>query len=152
MPLVSVAFSFSQRFACSADALYAWATDYDPGDLELMGHHGRRRVRRLLDDTILLTDSVATPDGGRRSKQKLIRLFPERRTWTNTHVSGPNRHSQFIYEVVAEGRRARLDFTGRQLMQVDDASPRALRALARHIRQEDAASWRRLARAMAAGG
>jgi hypothetical protein len=149
MPPVSIAFSFDQRFPFAAAEVYAWATNYDPADIERMGLRGRRRIRRLNDDTIILTDRFEAPDGTGVSKRKLVRLFPERLTWTNTHVAGPNRHSQFLYVLVPEGADAcRLEFTGRQILQLEGATRRDVAAHARRLRKEDAAIWKNLARAL----
>jgi hypothetical protein len=91
-------------------------------------------------------------DGRSVTKKRLVRLRPSARAWTNTHVAGPTLHSQFLYQVLPLGpRRSRLEFVGLQV----ERSPRALSAAqlrrrAREVAREDAAAWRRLARAMAA--
>ena len=89
-------------------------------------------------------------DGTRVTKVKLVRIYPDRLSWTNTHISGPNRHSQFLYEIVAEGASAcRLDFTGLQVLEVETGTRQELAAVARTLREEDAAIWKNLARALA---
>jgi hypothetical protein len=149
MPRASVSFEFSQRFSCSARKLFEWATDYEPDDLQLMAHQGRREVRRICNDTVLLVDTVVTASGKRVTKKKLVRIYEDRLAWTNTHLSGPALYSQFLYEAVPEGRgRSRLEFTGLQIVDVPSAGKRELAAMAARIRGEDVASWRRLARAM----
>ena len=151
MQRISLCFEFSQRFDVAAAAVYAWSTDFRAQDIELMGKRGRRRVTRVCNDTLVLTDTFLTEDGGRVTKRKLVKLYPERLEWTNTHLTGPNRHSQFLYRVAPEGkRRSRLDFTGRQLESVASATPKEARALARKIAREDAGTWKTLARALAA--
>jgi hypothetical protein len=150
MPLVSVAFRFRQRFPFPVQRVYDWATDFAPGDLELMGVRGQRRIARVCNDTVVLTDTRVS-DGKRVTKQRLVRLYPERLAWTNTHLSGPNKHSQFLYELVATGKStSRLDFTGRQVMHVEKAAPKDLRALSAKLGREDAETWKKLARALAA--
>lgn len=145
----SFRFSFRIRLPASADRAYAWATDFGPGDLDLMRQHGRRTVERLTADTLVLTDTVVQ-DGRRVTKQRLVRLRPKERAWTNTHLSGPLRHSQFLYRIAPAGPRAsRLEFVGLQVVY----GPRALSAAerkrrARAIRTEDRATWVRLVRAM----
>jgi hypothetical protein len=150
MIATSVRYGFSQRFPFPRDRVFAWATDYDPGDLARMGLTGRRGIRRLTDDAFVLTDTYETPAGAVR-KQRLVRLFADRYAWTNTHLSGPNRHSQFLYELAAEGAEAsRLDFTGLALVYAEAAlGPREVAALARQAARDDAAVWKRLARALA---
>jgi len=148
---VSVTFAFSQRFPFPADRAFAWAVDFDPGDVVLMGKRGRRRVRRLAADAFVLTDTFETPAGVVR-KRKLVRIDAERRTWVNTTLAGPGRHSQFLYQIAAEGPRAsRLDFRGLQLLWDRDGplSPRQVGRLSRQLAREDGSLWRRLARAMA---
>ncbi len=151
MPLISVDFEFSQRFEVPAEEAYAWATDYRPDDPVLLGWRGRRKIERVCEGTIVLTDTVLKEGGGRVTKKRLIRLYPERLTWINTHLSGPNRHSQFLYEVTPDGRNAsRLRFTGREIRSSKPMSARKLQALAAELRKDDAALWRGLARAMEA--
>ncbi len=150
MPLVSVAFRFSQPFPFPAKRVYDWATDFEPGDLGLMGVNGRRRIARVCNDTVILSDTRVN-DGKRVTKRRLVRLYPERLAWTNTHLSGPNKHSQFLYELLATGKKvSRLDFTGRQVMHVEKAAPKDLRAMAAKLAKEDAETWKMLARALAA--
>ncbi len=145
----SLVFAFKVRLPASADRAYRWATDYRPNDPKLMGEDGRRTVEKLNADTILLTDTVRD---GRRSvtKQRLVRLRPKERSWTNTHLAGPAKHSQFLYRIVPLGRSAsRLEFTGLQIVhgpRALSASERAQRA--REIRAHDRATWRLLVRAM----
>ena len=149
---VSVPFAFSQRFPFPAERAFAWAIDYDPGDVALMGRRGRRSIRRLADDAFVLTDTVESPRGTVR-KRKLVRVYAARRTWVNTTLAGPGRLSQFLYEIVPEGpRRSRLDFHGLQLLWDRPAltvTPRELQRLSHQLVREDGATWRRLARAMA---
>jgi hypothetical protein len=151
MPLATIRFRFSQRFPFPARAVYDWSIDYQPDDMKRLGRKGRRKIERLNEDTVLLTDTFVMEDGGRVAKQKLICLYPERLSWTNTHTKGPSRHSQFLYEIVPEGEDAcRLDFTGRQIVSLDAIDARQKAQLARSLRQEDSAMWKNLARAIAA--
>ena len=149
MPLVAFDYRFRTRLPASADAAYRWATDYAPDDWRRMGRDGTRRIRLLAPETILLTDRVRV-DGRFVTKVRLVRLRPRARAWTNTHLAGPSRHSQFLYRIVPQGRRAsRLEFVG---LQVEPSARRlsraALAARARVVAREDAALWRRLARTM----
>ena len=149
---LSVPFAFSQRFPFPADRAFAWAVDYDPGDVVRMGRRGRRSIRRLADDALVLTDTMETPAGTIR-KRKLVHVYPALRKWVNTTLAGPGRLSQFHYQIVAEGpRRSRLDFHGLQLLWDRPAlavPPRERERLAQQLAREDGAIWRRLARAMA---
>ena len=109
-----------------------------------------RKVEWLSPDALLLTDTI--PKGrGTDSKTRLVRLYPKRLAWTNTHVRGSSRHSQFLYELAPSGRgTSRLEFTGLQLLRLARRpSARATATLGRTLAREDAALWRVLARAMA---
>lgn len=150
MPATSIPFRFSQHFDFPAAAVYRWATDYRADDIGRFGLKGRRQVKKLCNETLLLTDTFFRDDGC-LTKKKLVRLYPERLAWVNTHLSGPNRHSQFLYQLLRLGKnRSRLDFIGRQISDVARPTPAKVRALARALRKEDAAIWKRLARAMKA--
>jgi len=149
MPRISFRYRFTVLLPAPPDAAYRWATDFRPDDPERLGQVGVRRIERLAPDALILTDTVR--DGRATvTKSRLVRLMPERRSWTNTHLTGSRRHSQFLYEISAAGRgRSRLTFTG---LQIESAarppSPRAIATRARSVAREDAAAWRRLARAM----
>ncbi len=150
MPRISFDYRFRVRLPASADAAYRWATDYAPDDPARMGQDGRRRIEHVADGTILLTDRVRR-DGRTVTKTRLVRLRPGERAWTNTHLAGPTRHSQFLYRITPLGPGASsLEFVGLQV----EPSPRTLapKELARRaqaVAREDAATWRRLSRVMA---
>ncbi len=149
MPLISVNFEFRQRFKVPAKEAYAWATDYRPDDHALMGQRGRRKIERIRDDALILTDTYLNEGGASVTKKRLVRLYPERLSWTNTHLAGPNRHSQFLYVIVPEGRNAsHLHFTGREIRSAGKLTAKQLAALVAEVRKDDAALWKRLARAM----
>jgi len=150
--MVRVAFDyrFLVNLPAGADAAYRWATDYRPDDPARMGQVGRRRIERLAEGTLLLTDAVRTPTGT-VTKRRLVRLRPRQRSWTNTHLAGPTVHSQFLYRIVPRGpRRSTLEFIGLQVERAPRSLSRAeLAARARTVAREDAATWRRLVREMA---
>ena len=100
------------------------------------------------EDTLILTDTVSE-ESGEVTKRRLVRLNPERLAWTNTHLGGPNRHSQFWYQIVAVGRkRSRLDFTGLQVNYGRRPSATRVDEMARELRRDDSKMWGLLARAM----
>jgi len=150
MPRIAFDYRFTVALPASAEAAYRWATDYRPDDPARMGETGRRRIRHLAPGTLLLTDTVRT-DQGPVTKTRLVRLRPRERAWTNTHLAGPTRHSQFLYRIVPRGpRRSTLEFIGLQVEPSAHAlSPAALARRARKVAREDAGAWRRLVRAMA---
>jgi hypothetical protein len=144
----SVHFKFSQHFDFPAEEAFRWCTDYSPGDIELMGDVGRRKVRRINEDTFILTDENRTKDG-KVVKRKLVRVYPERLSWTNTRISQAGKHSQFLYQVVPEEGGSRLEFTGSQIYPGRKPGLAKLATIERDIVAEDTASWRNLAKAMA---
>ena len=144
----SVHFKFSQHFDFPAEAAYRWCTDYEPGDIQLHGKDGLRRIRWVNGDTVLLTDIEFT-GSEKTAKRKLVRLYPETLSWTNTRLSSEGRHSQFLYQIVAEKKGSRLDFTGSQVFSGKRPSPAKLATMAAELAKEDSTTWRNLARAMA---
>ncbi len=145
----SVHYKFSQRFGFPARDAYNWSMDYRSDDIERMGERGTRRIRRINDDTLVLTDTLFSDKGGRVSKRRLIRMYPELLTMVNTRLSADGIHSQFIYQFVDEGEgRSRLDFTGAQVFYGEKPTASKLESLAREMAKEDSAVWVRLAAAM----
>jgi hypothetical protein len=148
MDSYSVHFKFSQHFDFPPEKAYRWCTDYEPGDIKLQGNNGVRRVQWINEDTAVMTDTNFA--GAKEvAKRKLVRLNPERLSWTNTRISPEGRHSQFLYEIVPEGGGSRLDFTGSQVFQGKKPSAAKLQAMAAELTREDSAVWRNLANAMA---
>ena len=148
MSSYSVRFQFSQTFDVPARKAYDWCTDYDPEDWSRMGKRGTRRVEKVNSDTVLLTDSVVA-DHGPITKRKLVRLDPARMAWTNTYIEGPNLHSQFQYQIVAESpTRSRLEYIGLQVFYGRRPSAARLAELANRLTSEDSGVWRLLAKEM----
>ncbi len=143
----SVRYSFSQEFDAPADRAYAWCVDYKPDDWTIMGKNGRREIERLNEDTIILTDTVVGRDGP-VTKQRLVRLNRDRLAWTNTHIGGPNLHSQFWYQVVPSGKGSRLDFTGLQINYGRRPSDEEVARMAAELARDDSGMWRLLAEEM----
>jgi hypothetical protein len=155
MPLQRVDYGFTIRLPVSRDRAFRWATDYQPDDLALMGFDARRKVERLSKNTLLLTDSFdsdpfAISPGRRVTKVKLVHLLPRRWSWTSTHVTGPTKYSQFLYELIPEGRNAcRLRYTGMQLERASRSGRgRSVAQRARELMLEDSRGWRRFAAAL----
>jgi hypothetical protein len=106
-----------------------------------------RQITRVTDATIILTDTFHT-NSGNVEKQKLVQLYPDRLLWVSTHLIGPNKYSQFIYEISAEGNSAsRLDFTALHL-EYENLDSEAIKSLAGKLKKEDSAAWKLLAKAM----
>ena len=144
MPTVSVRYGFRQPLAAPANEAYAWCTDFGPEDGPLFSEPTRRSVRRISEDALVMTDTTG-PEGRRRRIQRLVRLNPEERAWTSTHLDGPFRGSQYWYRILPDGpNRSHLEFRGLRL----ESSPRRLSAgdVARRVedcRRTDSGEWRR---------
>ena len=107
-----------------------------------------RQITRLTDSTIILTDIFHTGSDP-VEKKKVVHLYPDRLSWISTHLAGPHKHSQFIYEISAEGDDAsRLDFTAMHL-EYEKPSGVDVKSLAEKLREEDSAAWKLLASSMA---
>lgn len=109
-----------------------------------------RQITHLTDTTITLKDIFHTSNG-RVEKQKLVQLYPDRLSWISTHLTGPNKYSQFIYEISAEGSNASsLDFTAMHLeYEKENLDSKCIKLLANKLKEEDSAAWKLLAKAMA---
>jgi hypothetical protein len=145
----TVHYGFSQKFPFPARDVYAWSTDFRADDLPRLGQKGRRKVERIDDATLVLTDTVILGKG-QDTKVRLVRLFPDLLMWTNTRLSDVGKYSQFLYRVMPEGDSAsRLDFSGAQ---VDEARSRLsaskLKESARRYAEADAMIWVSLASSM----
>lgn len=151
MALVSVRYKFSQKFAVPVEDAFAWSIDYEPDDWKRMGLEGKRRIKRLTDDAIILEDTRPTK-GGPVTKTRLVRIDHERRSFSNTHVDGPTPHSQFWYEFFPEeDGGSRLDFTGLLLLPAKKKlSDAEVTRIAEAERKGDSQIWRNLAKAMEA--
>ncbi|MDA4121657.1 MAG: hypothetical protein OK456_00580 [Thaumarchaeota archaeon] len=148
MESYSVRYRFSTPFKASAKRAYDWCTDYRPDDNARMGMSGKRKIEQINDDTLVLTDVFGT--GGKKvTKKKMVRLNPERLSWTSTYLSGALRYSQFLYEVVPTGEdRSKLNFTGLQVFWGPRPSAKERAEIRRRLATEDSADWRLLADAL----
>lgn len=145
MPYTSL-YKFSQNFDASAEAAYQWCTDYTPSDHALMTQSkASRQITKLSDTTILLTDTFQNAEEI-IVKEKLVHLYPDRQMWIATHISGPNKYSQFTYEIVATGEeKSRIDFTAQHLENRDSMTPKEITELSKQLCSYDAEIWKRLA-------
>jgi len=142
-------YRFVQRFNFPARRAYNWCTDYEPADLALMKEKGQRSIQTLTSNTIILRESLDWK-GKKITKVKLVRLNPNKFSWYNVHIQGPNKHSAFLYEIVPVGRkRSKLIFTG--LLVVYSKTPlkrQDIKRIADRERRFDSRAWRFLAKAM----
>jgi hypothetical protein len=144
MPVCSLLYQFSQPFGVPARKAFAWCTDFGPGDGLLFSQRTLRSIRRFSENALVMTDTTY-PEGHPRRIRRLVRVYPSEMAWTNTHLDGPYRHSQYWYRIVSDGpRRSHLEFHGLRL----ESTPRALSPLdtARRAEQrcrDDSGEWRR---------
>lgn len=150
MPVISLGYRFQQPFRQPARDAFRWCTDFGPVDGKFFSPPVRRSVKWTNEDTLVMTDTKRV-DGTTTRIQRLVRIYPPDLAWTNTHLTGPYRGSQFWYRVVPDGaRRSYLDFIGLALRTVPRSVPPSLaKKMAEVLRKEDSTMWRtRLAPAL----
>lgn len=141
---VSVQYHFRQTLRAPARLAYDWCTDFGPDDGKLFFERTDRTVRWIGTDALVMTDTTYS-NGRPLCIRRLVRLNPSKLAWTNTHLDGPYRFSQFWYRIVSDGpRRCRIEFHGLRLV----TSPTAISAIetarrADVARKRDAGEWRR---------
>jgi hypothetical protein len=148
----AIYYHFRQNLNVPARKAYSWCVDYQPGsgDHKLMGNpDADRKISRLSDRTIILTDTFRIGESP-VEKQKLVQMYPELLFWTNTHLTGPARHSQFLYQIAEDGEEvSHLDFTGLSLDYTHEEMSKAdAQRLSEKLCKEDADCWKLLAEAM----
>ena len=143
---LAVRYYFSQRFVVPAQKAFDWCTDFDPKDHVIMGDaNAKRQVSHITDATIILKDVFPSPSGS-LEKEKLVQLYPNRLSWTSTHLTGPNKYSQFLYRITSEGKMfSVMNFTALHIEYDEKADAKLL---ADRLCKEDAAAWKLLAKAM----
>jgi hypothetical protein len=150
--ITSVRYGFSQAFSVPAKDAFRWAIDYQPGDFALMGVDGRREITKLSDDAFLMKETIRHGSRTATTRTKLVRIDPEGMSFSNTHVSGPAKHSQFLYRIVPEGENgSRLRFTGLLLYRSEkEPTRKEVARIAAEERRTDSGIWKKLAKAMEA--
>lgn len=146
--LYAMHYEFVQEFNVSAEKAFDWCTDYQAEDMALMHEeNAKRKVQRIADDVVILLDTF-NREGKSVEKQKLVCLYPARLMWTSTHLTGPNKHSQFLYEITPlKAGRSQLKFTASSLdYQILNSEAAGTRS--EELRKMDAETWKRLAREM----
>jgi hypothetical protein len=143
MPVIALRYSFRQPFRAAAEEAFAWCTDFRPSDAALYQDGRSRTVRRRAEDTLLMTDTPRR-GSGRPRITRLVRIFPEEMAWTNTHLTGPFRYSQFWYRIEGDGpARSHLEFRGLKLeRRARRVAPAVVKRLARAEGRSDAETWR----------
>jgi hypothetical protein len=112
--------------------------------------HAERHITHITDSTIILKD-VFSSTLGKTEKQKLVQLYPSKLSWTSTHLTGPNKYSQFLYVISPKGKDTSvLDFTGLHLDYEEKTLDKAeAESLAHRLCKDDSNAWKFLAKAMA---
>lgn len=144
-----IRYHFSQAFTVSAKEAYLWCTDFTADDPVLLGDDAKREVVHLADGTLILNDTFHTTSGV-FEKQKLVHLYPERNSWVSTHLSGPNKYSQFIYEISEKSAEAScLEFTALHLEYCDKKlGIKEVEALAVKLCKFDSKIWKLFTKTM----
>jgi hypothetical protein len=144
---VSARYQFRQNFSVSAKEAFDWCTAFNDDDNALMGDsEAKREIIHITNGSLLIKDTFPTPTGT-IEKLKLVQLYPNLHRWTSTHLTGPNRYSQFLYAIKPNGKYASfLEFTALHIEYDEKANSDAL---AECLCCEDAAVWERLAKIMA---
>ncbi|MCW4031693.1 MAG: hypothetical protein NWE80_04945 [Candidatus Bathyarchaeota archaeon] len=148
--LQPIKYQFSQKFNLPARKAYEWCTNFTPQDPFLMREKATREVESITENTFILTDKFRV-EGETTIKQKLVCLYPNRLMWTSTHLTGPAKHSQFIYEIKSTTRTtSRLKFTALHLAHdlKEGTVKNSVEQLAEELRKADAHVWKNLAREM----
>jgi hypothetical protein len=141
--LIAVRYDFCQHFAIPAHKAYQWCTDFTPEDHALMGEDKiERQVKRLTDTPVILKETLHT-------NERNVEKHPNRLCWISTHLTGPNKYSQFIYEVTAEGKSAsRLNFTALHIEHEEETLKENADLLAEKLCNYDSNVWKLLAQTM----
>ena len=144
---LEIRYHFSQRFAVSAQKAFDWCTDFDPKDHVLMGdENAERQIIQITEGTLILKDTFHL-SAETVEKQKLVKIYPEELSWASTHLTGPNKYSQFLYKITPQGKDASaLNFTAAHL-EYDEKTGAKL--LADRLCKADEFAWSLLAKAMA---
>ncbi len=144
-------YRFQQRFHVPARKAFEWCTTYTPEDHALMGEKDvSRKINHITDRTVILTDTFNIGTDNQVEKQKLVQFYPNILFWTSTHITGPAKHSQFLYQITAEASNiSNLNFTGLFLHYGDKKiSESDTVKMVEKTRKEDARAWKLLAKAM----
>ncbi len=145
--LKPIRYNFTQRFSVSARKAYAWCTDFAPEDQALMQEEDvTREVHPISEGTVLLIDTYRSK-GEVTVKQKLVCLYPKKLMWTSTHLTGPYKSSQFLYEITPENNKTcHLEFTANFLDYTKDGVDKdEMEKFARELRKVDSDNWKLLA-------
>ena len=142
----TVRYHFRQHFPVAAQTAFDWCTDFSPEDQRLKGYrNSEREIAKVANDSIILKDTLRT-SAVIVEKQKLVQLYPNQLSWVATHLTGPNKYSQFLYKISSDGKGGSfLDFTA---LHLEYDSKEDAETLAARLCQADSNAWKLLAQAM----
>jgi hypothetical protein len=104
-----------------------------------------RQITQLAEGAIILKDSFHSV-AGTIEKQKLVHLYPDQYRWTSTHLTGPNKHSQFLYRITPQSKNA--SFLTFKALHLEYNEKEDAKLLAERLCKEDAYAWKLLRGAM----
>jgi hypothetical protein len=143
---ISVRYHFIQRFVVSAQEAFDWCTDFNSQDNMLMGDKMvERQITHLADGVLILKDSFNGVTG-KIEKLKLVHLYPDQCRWTSTHLTGPNKYSQFLYKITSQSKNA--SFLTFKALHLEYNQKEDAKLLAERLCKEDAYAWKLLEGAM----
>jgi hypothetical protein len=144
----AIHYEFIQKCKVPARKAFAWCTDYSPQDMILMQEeNATREIKPIAHNVTILVDTFVKK---RKSvvKQKLVWLYPDRLTWTSTHVTGPNKHSQFLYEITPQtDKQCCLKFTA-LFLDYNVKDEEEAEKLGKELKRMDSENWKHLAKQM----
>ena len=145
----TIHYMFTQHFEVPAKTAYIWCTSFSAEDFSLINQENtKREIVHLTDEVLILRDRYKTGQGW-LLKEKLIHLYPEKLAWTSTHLSGPNKHSQFMYEIKAETKQTSyLVFIANHVEYQENVNCEDVCLLAEKCCSADSDVWSRLAEAL----
>jgi hypothetical protein len=144
--VTTVRYHFRQSFLVPAKEAFDWCTDFTPQDQPIKGYKNSTRVvTKVSEGSIILTDTFQTATGS-VEKQKLVQVYPDQLFWVATHLTGPNKYSQFLYQISPDEKGGSfLDFTA---LHLEYEGKEDAKMLAARLCQEDSGAWKLLAKAM----
>lgn len=145
-----IRYHFSQSFAVSARLAYRWCTDFTPEDHALMGENNVERQVVHVEDDLLVLKEIFHKSSDDVEKQKLVHLYPDQLSWVSTHLTGPNKHSQFTYELLDKGNNTScLNFSAHHVEYQKEIMTRTdIEVLADNLCKSDSEAWKLLAKTM----
>jgi hypothetical protein len=100
----------TSEFNVSAEATYKWCTDYGSDGHSLINNKNARRLINWLTNSTVILKNVFFTSSGIVEKEKLVQLYPDQLIWISTYLTGPNKHSQFIYQILKNNKETSSKF------------------------------------------